>query len=582
MICEQRLAIMSLTFDRYLRYAELTDTLHQLAAQFPHLMELRSIGKSFEGRDIWCAVVTSGGDDREKPALWIDGNIHASELSASSACLHILVRLLHGQAEPELAYILKTRTLYVVPRVNPDGAELSLADKPIFLRSSVRPYPYDEEPSQGLQVEDLDGDGRVLQMRMVDPNGPWKVYEPEPRLMVRREPTDREGTFYRLLPEGRLLAAPGGELPYDGVTVDIAPLKQQLDLNRNYPANWRPEGEQAGAGPYPASEPEVQACVAFLTSHPNICHAVAFHTFSGVVLRPYSHSADEKFPIEDLELYKRIGEKLTELNGYPAISVYHDFRYHAKEVITGTFDDWAYEHLGLFAWTCEIWSAHRKAGITDGFDGKSPSGKHRFIDWFDKHPMEEEMALLKWSDQELEGRGHADWRSYDHPDFGPLEIGGWDMIATFRNPPLKYLEAELEPLTEWVLWQAQTTPLLAIHSSQVEPLGDDTYRLQVVAQNQGYLPTYVTKKALERKVCRPVLAELELELGMRLVSGKARQECGHLEGIAYKASSPVWRISDPTDDRVKLVWVVHAPKGSSCTLVVRQERAGAVRQTFTF
>ncbi len=565
---------MPVTFDRYLRYAELTEALQELATDHPDLMRLESIGKSYEGRDIWCAVVAKG-DDRERPALWIDGNIHSSELSASSACLHLLNRLLTGQNEPDIAHLLETRAFYIVPRVNPDGAELTLADRPIYLRSSVRPYPYDEEPLEGLRVEDIDGDGRVVQMRIEDPNGPWKVYPEEPRLLVRREPEDREGTFYRLLPEGRLLA------PYDGVTIDIAPGKQRLDLNRNYPASWRPEDEQQGAGPFPASEPEVQACVRFITSHPNICHAVVFHTFSGVILRPYSHSADERFPTQDLEMFQRIGEKLTAANGYPAFSVYHDFRYHAKEVITGTFDDWAYEHLGLFAWTCEIWSAHRKAGIMNGFDGK-PGTKPRFIDWFDKHPMEEEVALLKWSDEDLDGKGYADWQPYDHPDFGRVEIGGWDMIQTFRNPPLKYLESELEPLTEWVLWQGLTTPLLTVHSSQVEPLGDDTYRVQVVAQNRGYLPTYVTRKALERKVCRPVVAELELAEGMSLVSGKLRQECGHLEGVAYKPASPLWRIGDATDDRVKLVWVVRAAKGSRCELVLRQERAGLVRVELEF
>lgn len=565
---------MPLTFDRYLRYAELTEALHDLANEFPDLMRLESIGKSYEGRDIWCAVVARG-DDRERPALWIDGNIHSSELSASSACLHLLNRLLRGQGESDIAHLLETRAFYIVPRVNPDGAELTLADRPIYLRSSVRPYPYDEEPLEGLRVEDIDGDGRVVQMRIEDPNGPWKVYPEEPRLLVRREPEDREGTFYRLLPEGRLLA------PYDGVTIDIAPGKQRLDLNRNYPASWRPEDEQQGAGPFPASEPEVQACVRFITGHPNICHAVAFHTFSGVILRPYSHSADEKFPSQDLEMFQRIGDKLTGMNGYPAFSVYHDFRYHAKEVITGTFDDWAYEHLGLFAWTCEIWSAHRKAGIMSGFDGK-PGAKPRFIDWFDKHLMEEEVALLKWSDEDLDGKGYADWEPYDHPDFGRVEIGGWDMIQTFRNPPLKYLEAELEPLTEWVLWQGLTTPLLTVHSSSVEPLGDDTYRVQVVAQNRGYLPTYVTRKALERKVCRPVVAELELAEGMSLVSGKVRQECGHLEGVAYKPASPLWRIGDATDDRVKLIWVVRAAKGSRCELVLRQERAGLVRVELEF
>jgi murein tripeptide amidase MpaA len=571
-----------LSYQRYYRYSELTSFLEALAEEHPDVMRLESIGRSFEGRDIWCAIVTGGGQDRDKPALWVDGNIHSSELSASSACLHLLERLLLERENPTIAYLLETRAFYIVPRVNPDGAELTLADRPIFLRSSVRPYPYDEDPVEGLQVEDVDADGRVLQMRIADPNGPWKVCPEEPRLLVRREPTDRDGRFYRLLPEGRLLPGPGGQAAYDGATLSMAPLKQRLDLNRNYPANWRPEGEQAGAGPFPASEPEVQACVAFLTDHPNICHAVAFHTFSGVALRPYSHSEDERFPVEDLELYKRIGEKLTELNGYPALSVYHDFRYHAKEVITGTFDDWAYEHLGLFAWTCEIWSAQRAAGITEGFDGKSGSGKHRFIDWFDKHPIEEEIALLRWSDRCLDGRGYAEWKPFDHPDLGAVEIGGWDMIATFRNPPFPYLKAELEPLAEWVLWQAQTTPRLALHSHSVEPLGDHVFRLQVVAQNQGYLPTYVTKKALERKSCRPVLAELVLQEGMRLVSGQARQECGHLEGVAYKPSTPVWRVGDPTDDRVKLVWVVRARPGSSCDLVIRQERAGTVRHTFTF
>jgi murein tripeptide amidase MpaA len=572
-----------LTFDRYYRYQEMTEALQALAADHPDLMRLVSLGQSFEGREIWCAKVTrfENGSDRDKPAVWVDGNIHASEVSASSACLHLLHRLLHSPDDEEINYVLDTRTFYIVPRVNPDGAELALADKPIYLRSSVRPYPYDEDPIEGLQIEDIDGDGRILQMRMEDPNGPWKVYPEEPRLLVRREPEDRVGPFYRLLPEGRLLHSPGSSSAYDGITLEVAARKQRLDLNRNYPANWRPEGEQEGAGPFPASEPEVRACVAFLTDHTNICHAVAFHTFSGVVLRPYSHSADEKFPVEDLELYRRIGQKCTELAGYPSLSVYHDFRYHAKEVITGTFDDWAYEHLGLFAWTCEIWSAHRQAGITDGFDGKSPPGKQRFIDWFDNHPIEEEMTLLAWSDQDLEGAGYQDWRPFQHPELGSVEIGGWDRIATFRNPPLKCLQAELEPLSEWLLWQAQTTPLLTLHSHHVEALGQDTYRLQVVVQNRGYLPTYVTKKALERKACRPIISELELPGEVKIVSGKARQEWGHLEGVAYKAISPVLSHGDSTDDRMKLIWVFSAPQGSRGTVVVRQERAGAVRLEFT-
>ena len=132
-------------------------------------------------------------------------------------------------------------------------------------------------------------------------------------------------------------------------------------------------------------------------------------------------------------------------------------------------------------------------------------------------------------------------------------------------------------MTEWLLWQAQTTPLLALHSHQVEKLAADTYRLQVVVQNQGYLPTYVTKKALERKTCRPLLAELELTADMQLLTGEARVDRGHLEGVAYKPTSPVLTAGDPTDDRVKLVWVIRAPTGGICRVIVRQERSGLVR-----
>ena len=44
------------------------------------------------------------------------------------------------------------------------------------MRSSTRPYPYDEEEIEGLIVEDIDGDGRILQMRIPDPNGLWKAH----------------------------------------------------------------------------------------------------------------------------------------------------------------------------------------------------------------------------------------------------------------------------------------------------------------------------------------------------------------------------------------------------------------------
>ncbi|MEQ1882325.1 MAG: M14 family metallopeptidase, partial [Burkholderiales bacterium] len=336
----------AIRFDTYYRYDELVEVLRRWASDYPDLIRLEPIGRSHEGREIFVVCVSNrnSGPDSEKPAFWVDGNIHATELTGSMACLHLIHSLVanHG-IDPEITRCMDSRAFYVCPRVNPDGAEWALADVPILIRSSTRPYPYDEEPVGGLVREDIDGDGRALTMRIPDQNGPWKLCPQDPRILVRREPAESGGQYYRILPEGRFEN-------YDGVTLKVQERKQRLDLNRNFPAFWRAEHEQAGAGPFPASEPEISAVAKFVVEHPNITGACSFHTFSGVLLRPYSHLADDQMPAEDLWTYRTIGAKGTELTGYPAVSVFHDFRYHPKEVITGDFDSWMYEHRGVYAW----------------------------------------------------------------------------------------------------------------------------------------------------------------------------------------------------------------------------------------
>ncbi len=283
-------------FDTYYRYEDLTRILQGYAQDYPQLVCLEGIGKSYEGRDIWLVTITrfSTGEAKQKPALWVDGNIHATEISPSSACLYLINRLVTAYGpDPDITRCLDTRAFYICPRVNPDGAEWALADKPKFIRSSTRPYPYDEDPIGGLVMKDIDGDGRILMMRIPDPNGPWKVCPEEPRLLIRRDPAEVGERYYRLLPEGHIE-------DYDGALIRIQPKKERLDLNRNFPIKWRQEYEQEGAGPYPTSEPEVRAIAHFIASHPNITAGIAFHTYGGVLLRPYDYQDDDTFLAEDL------------------------------------------------------------------------------------------------------------------------------------------------------------------------------------------------------------------------------------------------------------------------------------------
>ncbi len=551
-------------FDTYYRYDELTQILHAYAEEFPNLVRIQGIGKSYEGRDIWLLTVTNfaTGSAEEKPALWVDGNIHASEVSPSSACLYLLHRLTceYGK-DDKITRCLDTRTFYICPRVNPDGAEWALADKPKIVRSSTRPYPYDEEPIGGLVTEDIDGDGRMLMMRIPDPNGNWKKHPDEPRLMIRREPDEVGGEYYRILPEGRF------DEPFDPAILTIQPKKEGLDLNRNFPSNWRQEYEQHGAGPYPTSEPEVRAIVDFIAKHPNITGGITFHTWSGVLLRPYSHQPDDSFPAEDLWTYQKIGAKGTAITGYPNISVYHDFKYHPKEYISGVFDDWMYDHMGVFAWTVEIWSPQRQAGITE----------YKFIDWYREHPVEDDLKLLKWSDEVLGGKGYVDWHEFEHPQLGKVELGGWNALYAWRNPPPEFLEKEVALFPDWLVWHLLISPKLEIYEAQADSLGEGIYKVRLVVQNTGWLPTYITKKALEKKVVRGVIAEIELPEGATLRSGKPREELGQLEGRAYKPSAAsVWN-TDPTDDRAKVEWVIHAPLGGTVRLTAKHDRAGVVR-----
>jgi murein tripeptide amidase MpaA len=550
-------------FDTYYRYEDLTRILQGYAQEHPELVRLESIGQSYEGRDIWLVTVTNfeKGEAGLKPAFWVDANIHATEVAPSSASLYLLNKLVteYG-SDPDVTRCLDTRAFYICPRVNPDGAEWALADKPKIIRSSTRPYPYDEDPLGGLVMEDADGDGRMLMMRVPDPNGSWKVCPEEPRLLVRRDPTETGGQYYRLFREGRIE-------DYDGVTIRNQTTKEGLDLNRNFPLNWRQEHEQDGAGPYPTSEPEVRTIVDFIASHSNITGGVAFHTMSGVLLRPYGDQSDEALPAEDLWTFEKIGQQGTDLTGYPAISVYHDFRYHPRQVITGTFNDWLYDHMGLFGWVVEIWNPQRQAGIEE----------IKYIDWRREHPLEDDLQLLKWSDEVLDGKGYVDWYPFEHPELGPVELGGWNWLYALKNPPPQLLEEEIAPFADWLIWHLLISPALELYQVEVNPLGEDTYHVRLVVHNTGWLPTYVTKRGLEKKLVRGIVCEIELPEGATLETGKPRENLGQLEGRAYKPSAHfTYYPSDVTEDRAKVEWVVHAPEGGTLKLTARHERAGTV------
>jgi murein tripeptide amidase MpaA len=552
--------------DRYYRYAELTELLHRWAAEYPALLSIESIGASLQGRDIWALTLTdrAAGPPNEKPAYFIDANIHADEVTGVATVLWLLNHVLTGAGtNPEIDRLLAGTTLYLVPAINVDGMELGLQDSEPDLRSSPRPFPHAEQ-QPGLVEKDIDGDGTVLTMRIKDPAGPWKRSAHDPRIMAKRGPDDYGDDYYFLLPEGEILGWDGGAVP-------IAPALYGIDANRNFPGDWAPHWIQEGAGAYPLSEPETRALAEFLLAHPNIHGSQHFHTFSGCILRPPTSRPTADMPALDRAIYEALGKMGEEETGYPCIGIHDEFAYDPKKPFHGGLIDWVYEQLGMIPFSTELWSLAGKAGIevTD------------FIDFFRNRPDAVDAAMLRVLDEQLDGEGFRDWTPFDHPQLGPVEIGGWNRTFTWTNPPGPMLEEVTSGNARFVLRAAGTGPMLEIRDATAEALGDGLYKVSAVVHNTGFLPTYVTQTAREAGVTKPVKVALTLAADGALISGQPEHEPGHLEGRANLHGALLWNDTYPILNRARAEWVVRQPAGTAVTITASAAKAGVARAEVT-
>ncbi|MGE5653073.1 MAG: M14 family metallopeptidase [Bacillota bacterium] len=547
----------AITYDHYYRYDELASHLKALVEAYPQFLSMESIGKSFEGRDVWAVTMTNRatGPAELKPAMYVDGNIHAGEVTGSIACVYLIDHLVKSyETDPKARKLLDTRTFYVLPRVNPDGAELYLTT-PTMLRSSVRIYPdwrHDENPP-GLHAEDLDGDGDVLSMRIRDDaRGAWKICADDPRLMVQRTPLDLEGPFYHIFSEGTLRDAKGQALEKVELPFQVAPTRYGLDLNRNFPAGYNPL--TPGAGPYPLSEPETRNQVEFISKHKNIAGVLLYHTTGGVLFRPHSTIPDKDFAREDVAMYGHIGKLGTDATGYPVVCCYGD-------IWSGVLDDWCFEQLGLFAFTPELWDAVGRAA--PDLDPK------QLWNLSPEESQKVELKLLQWNDRELSGRGFVNWKKFNHPQFGEVEIGGWRLKEFRQNPPPEFLAAECHKITQFTTGYALSLPEVHIDEVHVAKVADDLFSLAVVVSNHGYLPTNVSKQALKQKVVRPDMLRLIPAQGMELINCEEQIEIGHLDGYSAGQQPSFFHFAPPANSVRRVRWTIKTSNAGSHTVTVK-------------
>jgi hypothetical protein len=320
-----------------------------------------------------------------------------------------------------------------------------------------------------------------------------------------------------------------------------------------------------GSGDHPLSEPEIDALVRAIVARPNICGYNAFHTSGGVILRPSSTQPDSKLEPFDKWVWKELGKVGTELTGYTVHGVFEEFTWDPRSTMGGAGDDWAYEHRGVFGWTTEFWDVVHAATGT----------KQSTHFWYTGPTDAEALAVLRWVDEHAPDE-YVEWYPFDHPQLGPVELGGWRTPGVWTNPPPGRLAAEVAPHAAFAVAQALASPCLVVRRAAAVALGG-AWRVELGLANAGWLPTDVSTRARKEKLVLPLLVEL-IGDGVRVLDGPARRTLPQLEGRAAMRFSD-W--TDGTPDRALATWVVEAPAGSSVEVVARHPRAGTARATVT-
>jgi hypothetical protein len=459
---------VNLRWDRYYDYAAMTDALQRLQRAYPRYLTLQSLGKSVEGKDIWLVIINNPatGPHTSKAAFWADANIHGNEIQGTETNLYLIWFLMENyDALPKVREIVATRAFYIVPSMNPDARDNFLHTGGAS-RSGMADWDSDLDGRPNNDPpRDLDGDGEIRQMRKHVPGQGTHVLSPvDPRLMVIA-PAGTKGDYILLGTEGLDTDGDGrrGNDPRGG-----------YDMNRDFPSDWQPPHIQGGANRYPFSWPETRAVGEWLKAHPNIAGAQSWHNSGGMILRgPGSqyYKGSGNYTARDNRTYDYLGQRgELMLPYYRYMTVWKDL----YTVYGGTLD-WAHDALGIISFTNELWSNNQMYSEA----------------WKENGPVPNEMRQLFFNDQLGMGAWFQDWKPFNHPELGAIEIGGFSNRWFGRTTPPFMLQELAHRNAMFALFHADEMPLLEWGDITVERIAGNTFRVKAEMRNTRAIPTRI-------------------------------------------------------------------------------------------
>jgi hypothetical protein len=528
--------------------------LKKINKAYPKLTRIESIGKSYEGRDIYVMKITNykNGDDTTKPAMYIDGNIHSNEIQGTEVSLYTAWFLTESYGKVKwITELLDDKAFYIVPTINPDGRDwfMNEANTAHSPRSGMVPTDNDldsEIDEDG--PDDLNNDGHITRMRIKDTiRGTHKEDEKYPGLMVR-VPEGQIGDY-------RMLGSEGYDNDGDGRVNEDGKGVYEYDPNRDWANEWEPAYIQRGARRYPFSLKETSAVEKFVKSHRNIAAAQSYHNTGGMILRGPG-KANNKYTRSDIRVYDFIahqGEQI--LPNYRYLVAWKDL----YQVYGGEFD-WFYGNNGIMAFTNELWTSANMFRPTDKTRDKLGNQNHNF----NKHL--------------LFGDALVPWTKVKHPIYGDIEVGGFKKNFG-RVPPSFLLEEEAHRNMAFTLFHAYHMPQLKVTESSTRKLSNGLFEITVNIVNERAIPTRLSQDinnnlSFEDRISI-VSKDFNVLSGLTVISEGANT---HTDHDLNPATIKVATIAGNSTTIVK--WIVDG-KGSY-KVTVDSEKGGKATKSFEF
>lgn len=488
----------------YTNQTGLAQRIKSLTNKYPQLVKSRTLVQTQGGKDIWMLTIGTGKTE-DKPAIAVVGGVDGRHLLGVEMAIGFAEKILATANVDSIKNLLNKQTFYIFPNMSPDATEQYFA-KVKYERSGNATKTDDDRDGKLNEddVDDLNGDGKISWMRILDPTGKYRLNPDDPRSLLLADATKGENGKYLLLPEG-IDNDKDGNFNEDG--------NGGVSFNRNSSFNYK--NFVPGAGEYAVSELENRALFDFLFDAFNVYAVVTFgptnNLSTPVTFNPAGVSkrvitswfdADVKANALVAERYNKI-TKTKDAPKTPAES--------------GDFSQWAYFHYGRLSLSTPGWWVPKVA----------PDSARKEKKFTVEDPT---TAYLRWAASQGITNTFVPWKAVNHPDFPgqTVEVGGVDPFV-LTNPPYKMVDGIVAKHTDFLIGLAAMAPQLAMVNVKTEKVTDGLTRVTLSVINNGDLPTY-TKIGDRSYFLKKIVVKVNTNANQTVVSGRKTQALESIQG----------------------------------------------------